>query len=177
MYLPDRPDAVFMLDRFPSLPWRCGSRSRYLPHHRPLPAVGGGGGGERRNGSLEFYYDHGAGSELLPLPLIVTHSFLGTGIERLAEYEPDYEQLQDPASMAAVESIPAIGIGDGHVSSDAHCAVCKEAMALGAEAREVPCKHRYHSECILPWLSVKNTCLVCCHELPSDVSWRGGAEE
>lgn len=72
---------------------------------------------------------HGAGSELLPLPLIISHSFLGTGIERLSE--PDYEQLQGPASMAAVESMAAIEIGDCDVSSDAHCAVCKEAMAVG----------------------------------------------
>lgn len=95
----------------------------------------------------------------------------------MAEYEPDYEQLQGLASMAAVESMPVIEIGDGDVSSDAHCAVCKEAMAVGVEAREVPCNHRYHSECILPWLSVKNTCPVCCHELPVDVSWQAGAKE
>jgi E3 ubiquitin-protein ligase RNF115/126 len=35
--------------------------------------------------------------------------------------------------------MPALHVGAAHVASDAHCAVCKEAFELGAEAREMPC--------------------------------------
>ncbi|MFS8015958.1 putative transcription factor C2H2 family [Helianthus anomalus] len=73
-----------------------------------------------------------------------------------------------PASKAAVESMPVIQISDVHVSTELQCAVCIEAFDIGDDAREMPCKHIYHSDCILPWLNVRNSCLVCCYELSTD---------
>ncbi|NDW60501.1 hypothetical protein G0P98_29190, partial [Yangia sp. PrR004] len=59
-----------------------------------------------------------------------------------------------PASKAAVDAMPAVAVSAAHVAADAHCAVCKDAFALGAEARQMPCAHIYHAECILPWLAL-----------------------
>ncbi|KAF7805434.1 E3 ubiquitin-protein ligase RDUF2-like [Senna tora] len=124
--------------------------------------------------SFELYYDDGDGYGLRPLPPAMSEFLLGSGFERLLEQFAQIEMNgfgrpeNPPASKASVESMPTIQIGEDHVGSEAHCAVCKEAFELGTEAREMPCKHIYHSDCILPWLSMRNSCPVCRYELPSD---------
>lgn len=106
---------------------------------------------------------------------------LGSGFDRLLDQLAQIEingigrVEQPPASKAAIESMPTIEIVEAHVDSESHCAVCKEAFDLGTEAREMPCKHIYHPDCILPWLSLRNSCPVCRHELPSDT--RGDSPE
>lgn len=127
-----------------------------------------------RQSSFELFYDDGAGGGLRPLPASMSEFLLGSGMERLLEQLSQIEVAgfgrseNPPASKAAVESMPTIEIADSHVSAESHCAVCKEAFELGAEAREMPCKHIYHSDCILPWLSLRNSCPVCRHELPAE---------
>lgn len=101
---------------------------------------------------------------------------LGSGFERLLDQFAQIElngfgrPENPPASKAAIESMPHVTIKECHVSSDSqsHCAVCTEAFEVDTEAREMPCKHIYHTECIVPWLSMRNTCPVCRHEVTSD---------
>ncbi|KAK4254933.1 hypothetical protein QN277_008005 [Acacia crassicarpa] len=138
------------------------------------PVDGAAVGGDQEESSFELYYDDGDGSGLRPLPPAMSEFLLGSGFERLLEQFAQIEMNgfgrpeNPPASKVAIESMPTVVIEETHVGSDAHCAVCKEAFELGTEAREMPCKHIYHSECILPWLSMRNSCPVCRHELPSD---------
>ncbi|CAI5499099.1 unnamed protein product [Closterium sp. Naga37s-1] len=47
------------------------------------------------------------------------------------------------------------------------CAICKDDYDAGAVTRQMPCRHVYHSDCILPWLQRHNTCPVCRFELPT----------
>ncbi|KAL2927116.1 E3 ubiquitin-protein ligase RDUF2 [Bienertia sinuspersici] len=132
------------------------------------PAAAGGGG------SYELYYDDGGGSGLRPLPASVSEFLLGSGFDRLLDQLAQIEingigrAEQPPASKAAIESMPTIEIVDEHIEGEFYCAVCKDAFELGSEAREMPCKHIYHHDCILPWLALRNSCPVCRHELPSD---------
>ncbi|XP_047309541.1 E3 ubiquitin-protein ligase RDUF1-like [Impatiens glandulifera] len=147
-----------------------GERSSFNPVI-VLRGPADGGGGER---SFELYYDDGAGSGLRPLPAAMSEFLMGSGFDRLLEQLAQIEinglgrQEQPPASKVAIESMPTIEIEDSHIYSESHCAVCKEAFVMGSEAREMPCNHIYHADCILPWLSLRNSCPVCRHELPTD---------
>ncbi|KAJ0044940.1 hypothetical protein Pint_06344 [Pistacia integerrima] len=129
---------------------------------------------ENNGNGYELYYDDGEGAGLRPLPRSMSEFLLGSGFERLIEQLSQIDMNgiggfeHPPASKAAIESLPFVYIDVSHVEMESHCAVCKEAFELGSEAREMPCKHIYHSDCILPWLSLRNSCPVCRHELPAD---------
>ncbi|KAK9282635.1 hypothetical protein L1049_010854 [Liquidambar formosana] len=140
------------------------------------PADGGSGDaeGSERGGGFELYYDDGVGSGLRPLPATMSEFLLGSGFDRLLDQLAQIEingigrYEHPPASKAAIESMPTVQIDESHIVVESHCAVCKDAFELGSEAREMPCKHIYHPDCILPWLSLRNSCPVCRHELPAD---------
>ncbi|CAK8566599.1 unnamed protein product [Lathyrus sativus] len=133
--------------------------------------VVGGGGGSR---GFELFYDDGAGSGLRPLPPSMSEFLLGSGFDRLLEQLSHIEingisrYENPPATKAAIDSLPTIEIDKTHLEMESHCAVCKEAFELNTVVREMPCKHIYHPECILPWLALHNSCPVCRHELRSD---------
>ncbi|KAG9149076.1 hypothetical protein Leryth_010670 [Lithospermum erythrorhizon] len=110
---------------------------------------GSEGGGERL---YRLFYDGGAGTGLQPLPPSMSEFLLGAGFDRLLEQLSQLEinkPENGPASKAAIESIPSVVIEPSHDCSDLSCVICHEEFDIGSEAREMPCKHLYHSECIV----------------------------
>ncbi|CAN1164747.1 E3 ubiquitin-protein ligase RING1 [Linum perenne] len=96
-----------------------------------------------------------------------------------AEYETVFGQFaemdtvvsgQPPAARLVVKRLPSIVLAKEDLETDNNttCAVCKDDMNVGEKAKLLPCTHRYHEECIIPWLNIRNTCPVCRHELPTD---------
>ena len=80
-----------------------------------------------------------------------------------------------PAARSAVEALPSTVVAAGE---EEECAVCKDGVAAGERVKRMPCSHRYHEECILPWLEVRNSCPLCRFELPTDdpryETWKAG---
>ncbi|XP_008811090.2 E3 ubiquitin-protein ligase RING1 [Phoenix dactylifera] len=98
--------------------------------------------------------------------------FIGPGLEQLiqqlAENDPN-RYGTPPAAKSAISSLPDIKITEELLASDeAQCAVCKDTFEIGVEAKQMPCKHIYHKDCILPWLELHNSCPVCRYELLTD---------
>ncbi|XP_020079709.1 E3 ubiquitin-protein ligase RING1-like [Ananas comosus] len=98
--------------------------------------------------------------------------FLGPGLEQLiqqlAENDPN-RYGTPPASKSAVANLPDIKIScDLLDSGEAQCAVCMDAFEIGSEAKQLPCKHIFHRDCILPWLELHSSCPVCRYQLPAD---------
>lgn len=113
---------------------------------------------------------HSSGSRRL---IDVREFLLGPGgdllIQHLIEGGDTGRHGSAPASKAAVEAMPTLTISKQSLEADdIYCAVCKEVFDIGGEAREMPCKHIYHSNCILPWLALHNSCPMCRHEMPSE---------
>ncbi|CAN6362089.1 unnamed protein product [Urochloa humidicola] len=74
-----------------------------------------------------------------------------------------------PASTSSIENLPSVVISTSNeISGGVTCPVCKDDMSIKTVAKQLPCMHLYHSSCILPWLSSRNTCPVCRYELPTD---------
>lgn len=74
-----------------------------------------------------------------------------------------------PASISVVQNLPSVVVTEDDMEhNNALCAVCKDDFAVGEQAKQLPCLHRYHGDCITPWLGIRNTCPVCRYELPTD---------
>nr|KYP75598.1 RING finger protein 115 [Cajanus cajan] len=94
--------------------------------------------------------------------------FIGPGLDlllqHLAENDPN-RYGTPPAQKEVIEALPTVTIND-----NLQCSVCLDAFEVGSEAKEMPCKHRFHSGCILPWLELHSSCPVCRLQLPVDES-------
>lgn len=94
------------------------------------------------------------------------------------EYEMFFGQFADtdvsslgrpPASKTVVDNLSTVLMTQEDIeNNNTLCAVCKDELEVGEMATRLPCSHRYHGDCIVPWLGIRNTCPVCRHELPTD---------
>ncbi|TVU37729.1 hypothetical protein EJB05_11060, partial [Eragrostis curvula] len=82
-----------------------------------------------------------------------------------------------PASKSAIAALKEVKAGeDGQEGGGSlgECAICLDGVE-GA-AKEMPCGHRFHGECLERWLGVHGNCPVCRHELPAAKEEEAAAE-
>ncbi|KAL5561019.1 hypothetical protein UlMin_030766 [Ulmus minor] len=71
--------------------------------------------------------------------------------------------LINPFTKEVVEALPIVMIKENF-----QCSICLDDFEIGSEAKQMRCKHRFHSGCILPWLELHSSCSICRFQLPSD---------
>uniref|UniRef100_A0A9J8CAM5 E3 ubiquitin-protein ligase RNF181 n=1 Tax=Cyprinus carpio carpio TaxID=630221 RepID=A0A9J8CAM5_CYPCA len=66
----------------------------------------------------------------------------------------DWDQrLPPPAAKAVVQSLPVVIISPEQADKALKCPVCLLEFEEQETVREMPCKHLFHTGCIMPWLS------------------------
>ncbi|CAI9769251.1 unnamed protein product [Fraxinus pennsylvanica] len=100
----------------------------------------------------------------LPRPVSPQENMISNElIQQLTENNMPAEP--SPAPDSAVDALPMVALTADQLANDSQCPICKDEFEVGTEVRQLPCKHFYHSECILPWLQRHNSCPVCRFEL------------
>lgn len=92
-------------------------------------------------------------------------------VDEMLFWQPAENEIRGtpPASKTSVENLESVILTEEDVENDnALCAVCVDGMPVGDIAKQLPCSHRYHGDCIVRWLGIRNTCPVCRFELPTD---------
>ncbi|XP_020584361.1 E3 ubiquitin-protein ligase CIP8-like [Phalaenopsis equestris] len=94
--------------------------------------------------------------------------FVGPGIEilfqHLAENDPNCYGTP-PTQKEAVIALPTVKLQE-----ITKCPVCLEDLEVGMQAKELPCNHKFHKDCISSWLELHSSCPVCRFQLPADES-------
>ncbi|RYR79984.1 hypothetical protein Ahy_A01g004772 [Arachis hypogaea] len=116
-----------------------------------------------------YDWNRGQGDNHTPIGSLGDY-FIGPGLDlllqHLAENDPNRHGTP-PAQKEAIEALPTVTIDE-----NMQCSICLDDLEVGSEAKQMPCKHMFHSGCILPWLELHSSCPVCRYQLPADESKR-----
>lgn len=80
---------------------------------------------------------------------------------------------QQEGIAPAQAALAATASGKDCASNDEHpgCSICTEDFEMGQDLRVLPCNHRFHPECVDPWLlNVSGTCPLCRVDLNPTIS-------
>lgn len=59
-----------------------------------------------------------------------------------------------PMSKNQIDELPKIIISEEQVKRNMQCSICINDYNVGDSARQLPCEHIFHNDCIIPWLNL-----------------------
>ncbi|KAI5665653.1 hypothetical protein M9H77_15506 [Catharanthus roseus] len=99
--------------------------------------------------------------------IVNTHNWSMTMVESDAISLDSFlrEKLGNPpASKASIDAMPVVKVNEEGLE----CSICLADFDVGGEAKEMPCKHRYHADCIEKWLGIRGSCPMCRFSMPAE---------
>ena len=89
--------------------------------------------------------------------------YLGLGILSVlvACSARDLIQEAQPPSPPRVPGRSVVVRRDRSTGEVPNCSICLDEIQRNQPARELPCHHTFHRDCIGPWLQVRNSCPEC----------------
>lgn len=94
-----------------------------------------------------------------PFPFFTTMN-MGDILFYMAQNHPSE---QAPASESSIKSLKDIKITEAEANEI--CSVCQDGFKQGEIVKVLPCNHHFHTDCILPWFRVKDSCPLCRHPI------------
>ncbi|CAD7700453.1 unnamed protein product [Ostreobium quekettii] len=73
------------------------------------------------------------------------------------EFEDAHEDVQEEEEEVELEEEGEEGVSD----PGRRCPICLDCFGRGDMLRVMPCKHKYHKDCLDKWLKIKATCPIC----------------
>ena len=76
-----------------------------------------------------------------------------------------------PASKSEIEKLKTYKLTNDNlndIKNENICPVCKDEFQIDDILMDLPCKHHFHKDCILPWLNQHDSCPICRFELKTD---------
>eukprot|EP00252_Welwitschia_mirabilis_P016338 TRINITY_DN3602_c0_g1_i1.p1 TRINITY_DN3602_c0_g1~~TRINITY_DN3602_c0_g1_i1.p1 ORF type:complete len:313 (-),score=15.25 TRINITY_DN3602_c0_g1_i1:429-1367(-) len=135
------------------------SLMHHLANGTPIPREMHGGG---RGPYLMFGHGFLGNEPGAALPVNFGDYFFGTNLDQFIEQLTQNDRCgPPPASRSAIDALPSIRVTSWHLNNESHCPVCQERFQIGGMVRELPCKHIFHHDCIVPWLNQHNSCPIC----------------
>ncbi|XP_049383052.1 E3 ubiquitin-protein ligase MPSR1-like [Solanum stenotomum] len=93
-----------------------------------------------------------------------------TAVPTATNWEPiirTTSTVPPPATKASIEKLPDVEIVQEEEEEQmSECAICLVEFQVKETAKEMPCKHRYHSNCINRWLEIHASCPICRYKMP-----------
>jgi len=84
---------------------------------------------------------------------------------RAGNYESLLANLQDVKTPASNKEDMPVYSWEAKEEKRESCSICLNDYEEGNEIKLLPCFHRFHKDCIDPWLDAHNTCPVCKYKI------------
>lgn len=105
---------------------------------------------------------------LPPVAGSLSEYFIGPEFEAMLESLTETDPRRygtPPARRDAFEALASVEIKEEEAGLE--CCVCLDDFEMGTVGKQMPCKHIFHSDCLLPWLQLHSSCPVCRYQLPT----------